>query len=145
MGGLETLGVSLTTFDLDCFKKQILNIAFVEKSMRTERINWWKETWREKILPCFLFTLPGKTYNFNHGVDNVRLYTDMCFNFVVGGERSQYSGLIFLCFLYLFMKHCTSMTFAFNMLTCIFTDISHCVGPMSYKILHSKCDGFLRR
>lgn len=36
MGGLETLGVSLTTCDLDCSKKQILNIAFVENSMRTD-------------------------------------------------------------------------------------------------------------
>lgn len=78
MGGLEILGVSLTTCDLDCSQKQILNIAFDENSMRTERISCCRETWREKILPCFLFTLPRKTYNFNHGVDNVRLYTEIC-------------------------------------------------------------------
>ena len=60
MGGLETLGVSLTTCDLDCSQKQILNIAFDENSMRTERISCCRETWREKNPALFSIYSPTK-------------------------------------------------------------------------------------
>ena len=112
--------------------------------MRTDKLLQGDLARKNPALFCFYSLRENLQLLISHGVDNVGLYTEICAVILYwGGECSQYCGLIFLSFNYLFIKHCTSKTFAFSTLTGIFMDISHCVGPMSYKILHSKCDGFL--